>query len=391
MSFLREFNELYLNVTYRCNLDCPFCSTRAGGFFNKDLDMREDVVSAAVDILLSNSATNEPQLFFFGGEPLLRMDLIKKCVNLGRKSEGDFCKKIRFVIVTNGVLLTDDFLGYLAENDVELQINLDGPKEVHDSQRYFPGKKSTFDIIISNIRKALTHKKLRLALRSHVPPKNLHFHKTMEILNELKLNDLHIAFTMVMGMEKNSEFLWSKKDYIANEELFTDFVRKYEDNILMKKAPTVDFFGLLGYYSNPSIKMEQFCSAGRNRLSIGPEGDIYPCFTMENQKEFNLGSIDKGINIFNTTRFLTTISESGLTAEDGSDIRDLFKYFCPYQNWTLSGKLNVVCNELRESYEGYSYIVEKMKEELKSLEEGKSIKTKSDKAASKTESKEALS
>lgn len=374
MSFLREFNELYVNVTYRCNLDCPFCSTRAGGFFNKDLDMSEDVALAGIDILLSNSATDEPQLFFFGGEPLLKMELIKKCVDLGRKSEGEYGKKIRFVIVTNGVLLTDDFLSYLADNDVELQINLDGPKETHDSQRYFPGKKGTFDIIINNIKKAEANRKLRLAIRSHVPPKNLHFLKTMDLLNELGLKDLHIAFTMVMGMEKDSEFLWSKEDYISNEGLFLDFVRKYEDNILMKKGPTVDFFGLLGYYSSPEMKMEQFCSAGRGRLSISPEGDIYPCFTMENQEEFNLGSIDKGINIFNATRFLTTISESGLTSEDGSDIKQLFKYFCPYQNWSLSGKLNVVCNELRESYEGYSYIVEKMKEELGELEAGTRIK-----------------
>lgn len=374
MSFLREFNELYVNLTYRCNLDCPFCSTKFGGFFNKDLDMSEEVALACIDILLSNSVTDEPQLFFFGGEPLLRMDLIKKCVDLGRKSQGEYGKQIRFVIVTNGVLLNDDFIAYLSENEVELQVNLDGPREVHDSQRYFPGKKGTFDIILNNIKKAEADGKLRLALRSHVPPKNLHFHKTMELLDQLALRNLHIAFTMVMGMEKDSEFLWNKDDYISNEALFLDFVRKYEDNILMKKAPTVDFFGLLGYYSSPEMKMEHFCNAGRVRLSVSPEGNIYPCFTMENQEEFDIGSIDKGINIFKVTRFLTTISENGLAAEDGSDIKRLFKYFCPYQNWSLSGKLNVVCNELKESYEGYSHIVEKMKEELGVLEAGTRLK-----------------
>ena len=370
MSFLSEFDELYVNLTYRCNLDCPFCSTKFGGFFNKQLDMTEDVAFACIDILLSNSATEQPQLFFFGGEPLLKMDLIKKCVDLGRKSEKEFKKKIRFVIVTNGVLLTDEFIDYLAKNKVELQVNLDGPKEIHDSQRYFPGKKGTFDIIVEKIKKAEANRKLTLAIRSHVPPKNLHFHETMEMIKAMKLKDLHIAFTMVMGMEKGSEFLWRKDDYISNEKLFLDFVRKYKDHILMNKAPTVDFFGLLGYSREIEMKKEQYCNAGRGRLSISPDGKIYPCFTMENQDEFNIGSIDQGLNVFNITRFLTMISESGLKSENDSDIKKLFKYFCPYQNWSLSGKLNVVCNELKESYEGYSYIVDRMKEELGPQEMG---------------------
>jgi len=368
VSFLKEFNEIYMNLTYRCNLDCPFCSTKFGGFYNKNIDMSEEVAIGCIDILLNNSTTDNPQLFFFGGEPLLRMDLIKTSVDYGRKHEAEYNKNIRFAIVTNGVLLNDDFLDYLSQNEVELQINLDGPKENHDKLRYFPNGDGTFDIIIKNIKKAEAKEGVTLAIRSHMAPDYIHFHETMDMLKSMNIININIAFTMIMGMEKDSEFLWKKEDYLSNENLFLDFVRKYAQNILLMKYPTVDFFGLYGYYSAPECKLEHFCDACRVRLSISPNGDIYPCFPYEDQEEFWIGHIDKGISTFNVTRFLTIISESGIVAEDKSDIKDIFKYFCPYQNWTLSGKLNVVSNVLKDSCTGFSIIVEKMKDELGKFE-----------------------
>lgn len=372
MSFLKEFNELYLNLTYRCNLDCPFCSTKFGGFFNKARDMSPETVRAGMDILLSNSVTPQPHLFFFGGEPLLRKDLIAEGVEYGRKHEKENGKSIRFVIVTNGVLLDDGFMEFLRKNRVELQINLDGPKEIHDSQRHFPGGAGTFDRVMENVEKAEKHREFHLTLRSHVPPSHPHFHETMDLLKSRKLFNLKIAFTMVMGMESGSEFLWKKEDYERHEQVFLDLVRKYRANISYKRAPGVDFFGLYGYHSAVKTRMEHFCNAGRVRLSIGPAGNVYPCFTMEDQPGFQVGHIDKGIDIFKMTNFLTVTSESGIRCADGSPIGDLFMYFCPYQNYTLSGKLNLVTPILKDSYEGFSRLMEKMKAEMDAPDEKKS-------------------
>lgn len=91
-------------------------------------------------------------LGFYGGEPLLEIELIKKCVDYIQKNvEG---KRITFGITTNGTLLTGEVLQFLYDNDFSITISLDGPKEDHDACRKFANGKGSFDIVVKNISEA---------------------------------------------------------------------------------------------------------------------------------------------------------------------------------------------------------------------------------------------
>ena len=114
--------------------------------------MSFDIAKRAIDFYLERSKkTNELCLSFYGGEPLLEFELIKKCVRYIMDKRGE--KVVRFPITTNGTLLTDEVIRFLVQYDVDLMISLDGDKESHDANRLFKTGKGSFDVILSNLRK----------------------------------------------------------------------------------------------------------------------------------------------------------------------------------------------------------------------------------------------
>ncbi len=88
-----------------------------------------------------------------------------------------------FSIVTNGSMLTknmaDDLYGYGLRY---AQITLDGPREVHDSRRYFVNRRGSFDIILKNL--LYVQDLLNVVLRINIDYSNIDDFD--ELLYELK-------------------------------------------------------------------------------------------------------------------------------------------------------------------------------------------------------------
>lgn len=55
-------------------------------------------------------------------------------------------------MTTNGTLLTMDIARFLAENNFEVLISLDGSKNEHNEYRKFANGKGSFDTIMNNLR-----------------------------------------------------------------------------------------------------------------------------------------------------------------------------------------------------------------------------------------------
>lgn len=102
----------------------------------------------SLDFLLEHSIDNEiVNIGFYGGEPMIEFDLIKKCIEYAKEIFKG--KDIQFSITTNGTLINKKIIRYFVKNKVNLTISLDGPKEVHDKNRRFCNGSGTFDKIIS--------------------------------------------------------------------------------------------------------------------------------------------------------------------------------------------------------------------------------------------------
>ena len=144
-----------LSLTEKCNLRCTYC------YYNESqnercADMSDKVREASLRYILKKTIEFKHDFIaitFFGGEPLLRFDVILKSVDFLKelvekyRSELPENFELRFAINTNGTLLTDEIMEYLKQERFLIYISLDGPASRHDISRRTVNNKGTFDAI----------------------------------------------------------------------------------------------------------------------------------------------------------------------------------------------------------------------------------------------------
>ena len=139
-----------LQLTERCNLACRYCYVRRRG--NRDpLDCTPDFCENFVDFARRESK-GRVKITFFGGEPLLRPDLIRHTVAYGKNgAAGSGAKGIGFHLVTNATLLDDEMGDFIAGEGIGLEVSLDGPQTIHDRNRIYPDGSPSFRRVYGNL------------------------------------------------------------------------------------------------------------------------------------------------------------------------------------------------------------------------------------------------
>jgi uncharacterized protein len=129
---------LVLHVTDRCNIGCHYC------YAGKSLDsMPLPVAEKAVDWFAGFAGDpSKASVIFIGGEPLMAPKLLDEVVALAKRRG-----ITNFGIATNGYLLDDEWLGFLADHRFYVHLSLDGTQEAHDRNRPLLGGGGTFDRI----------------------------------------------------------------------------------------------------------------------------------------------------------------------------------------------------------------------------------------------------
>lgn len=105
----------------KCNLNCAYC--------HREADKEETGVTEKLLKLLADKKPQEVR--FFGGEPTLYMDDIKKVVSA--------CPWAQFTVTTNGVLLSQH-IEYFREHDFKIILSYDGTNEKDSLRKYNPLK-----------------------------------------------------------------------------------------------------------------------------------------------------------------------------------------------------------------------------------------------------------
>ena len=84
---------LCLNIAHDCNLRCEYCFAGKGDYCQGRMLMTEEVGKAAIDYLLHYSqGRHNLEVDFFGGEPTINFDVVKKVVEYARSKEKEFDK-----------------------------------------------------------------------------------------------------------------------------------------------------------------------------------------------------------------------------------------------------------------------------------------------------------
>lgn len=144
---------LILEITEECNLRCTYCVFDKKHIFERDHSSKVMSLELAFDEVkdfYTRTNQEEGYIVFYGGEPLLAFELIKKIVVYANKIS-NYC--LKFSLTTNGLALSENKFNFLIENDFLLTVSLDGDKETHDKQRVTMTGKGTFDAITTNLKK----------------------------------------------------------------------------------------------------------------------------------------------------------------------------------------------------------------------------------------------
>lgn len=112
------------------------------------------------------------EICWFGGEPLLAMDVIENI----SKEVINICKKLKKLynasITTNGFLLTPKNIEILLKNRVtNFTVTLDGLSECHDTLRVLKSGNPTHSVILKNllyIKNNILKSNLRIFVRTNI-------------------------------------------------------------------------------------------------------------------------------------------------------------------------------------------------------------------------------
>jgi radical SAM protein with 4Fe4S-binding SPASM domain len=134
--------SLEVVLTASCNLNCAYCFQND----RTDRSMSWGVLRSALDLLLYSDHPN-PDLTFYGGEPLLELPLILRAVEY---LEGKNGAKIVLSVFTNGSLLDRGTMRLLARRGVDIQISFDGVEPAQELRA--PGTYGRIDRALSRLR-----------------------------------------------------------------------------------------------------------------------------------------------------------------------------------------------------------------------------------------------
>jgi len=324
-----NMEKLIIQLTQNCNLKCSYCPYNGTyenrSYSNKKINL--ETIKKSIDYFLAHSqSTKQIAVAFYGGEPLLEMDLLKSAVEYIRQVSAG--RDVYLTLTTNGTLLNDDNIEYFQQNEIYISVSLDGSKEFHDANRVFHNGKGSFDVIMEklfHIKQKYPVFFSQLSINSVINTNNnlscsIEFFNAEEVLDQVTLQmnkvselnalnevDYNEEFKMIDDYEVYKSFL-NMLGSISDHHVSRLYqLHKGSVNIVYKTLRPFEIKG-------KELHVSGQCMPGVSRLMVDVEGNFYPCERVsEKSKIMNIGNVEQGIDV-EKSRYLLNIGK--LTEQD---------------------------------------------------------------------------
>ncbi len=281
---------LCLHVAHDCNIRCQYCFAAQGAFEGHRTLMSYETGVKALDFLVRNSGNRRQlEVDFFGGEPLMNFETVKRLVTYGRALEQKHNKVIRFTMTTNGVLLDAEKIAYINEEMHNLVLSIDGRKAINDRMRETISGDGTYDKIVPKFKEAVA---TRAGKSYYVRGTFTRFSK------DFSKDVLHLAD---LGFDQVSvEPVVAPKDqpYALQDSDVQELCNEYEAlaEAMLEREEKGEGFNFFHFQIDLNrgpcvIKRVLGCGAGAEYLAVTPEGEIYPCHQFVGMPDFCMGSV----------------------------------------------------------------------------------------------------
>ncbi|MBR4587910.1 MAG: thioether cross-link-forming SCIFF peptide maturase [Lachnospiraceae bacterium] len=285
---------LCLHVAHTCNLNCSYCFASQGKYHGDRAVMSFEVGKRALDFLVENSGSRRNlEVDFFGGEPLMNWDTVKKLVEYARSIEKAAGKNFRFTLTTNGMLIDDEVIEFSNREMSNVVLSLDGRKEIHDLKRVDYAGKGSYDRIVPKFQEFVKRRGDRsYYMRGTFTHANPDF--TNDVFHMADLGFTELSMEPVVCAPGDEAALTPEDIEIVKEQyeiLAKDMLRREEEG-----KPITFYHYMLDLTEGPCIyKRISGCGSGTEYMAVTPWGDLYPCHQFVGEEEYKLGNIWDGV------------------------------------------------------------------------------------------------
>ncbi|MCR5261391.1 MAG: radical SAM protein [Candidatus Gastranaerophilales bacterium] len=287
----------YLDITYNCNLRCPYC------YLGADRKKEELTTQEWKDII--KQIPSYAFIALIGGEPLMREDFRELFLAASERTP----KRVN--LYTNSLLLkenlVDDFIKYKL---LCLSVSLDGFGKKHDENRHFDGAfEKTADKLKMVKSKMKNQHKILIDIKTILLENNLEdLISLYEFCTENEFDFFSIALKRnnylkqfpTLSKELSEEFYLQEYpfepyfDLEKFKEVYTELLKisKHSKTKLRwapKFKPDKDCIKQMEYlfkHGKDDVKdLYKPCLFPYSNIFINPEGNLYPCLSV------NMGSL----------------------------------------------------------------------------------------------------
>lgn len=343
-----EIAYLSFAPTYKCNFRCSYCFGEYGEkYIGEKREFTEESLNKMLDHFFNKAFPQAKQYridFVSGGEPLLGWDIIKQAMVYFEKHSERTKKPVSVWLCTNASLITDDIIEYLSLHNVSIGISIDGRKEYNDINRIDCNGRGTYDKICEGIALIKRNEKVSKKFKNiwglcTATNDNCDF---VDILNHMKnLGFPNVQIRLIRSEKKyNVEKLLSQYERLActlfemflNEDL-TFFRMILNDN---------DQFGKV----LKRVILDHFllrrCNAGVNKITICPDGTIYPCDSLVGISDCVIGD-SRGFN--KHKKIYDSVTLKSIPKCSSCDVKYLCGGDCYYNSLLKTGNMFISDDE----------------------------------------------
>ena len=330
---------LCLHIAHDCNLSCKYCFAGKGEYQGAKAMMSYEVGKQALDFLIANSGNRRNlEVDFFGGEPLMNFDVVRRLVEYGRSKEEEFGKKFRFTLTTNGILLNDEISEFLNKEMSNVVLSVDGRQTVNDFMRPSRNGKGSYEIFMPKYQKlAESREQKDYYVRGTFTRHNLDFAEDVLHLADLGFKQISVE-PVVAGEEE--EYAIREEDIPVIKEEYDKLAKALIER--KKAGKGVNFFHFnIDLSGGPCVaKRLSGCGSGTEYLAVTPWGDLYPCHQFVGKDEFLMGNVFDGVK---NTDLRDEFKLCNVYAKD--KCQDCFAKFycsggCAANSYNFHGKIN---------------------------------------------------
>ena len=273
--------NLTLHLTDGCNMNCAYCTRE-----KQPVHMSEEVLQAACRMAFHG--IGKPGLCFFGGEPLLREDMIYKAMDTCAALAKETGQEPSYKMTTNGTLLTEAFLERARKEKMGIGLSFEGLAQ--DTCRQFADGRGSFAVVEEKAKLLLRYLPGSHAMMTIAPQAAPQYAASVKYLYNLGFR--RMTATIAYG----SKVHWTDEALGIVEEQIREIAAFYSEKMLAGKPfyfSPIDskIRDLLAGYS-PADR----CHLGMRQMPVNTDGKIYACTQFIGDPDYCLGDVFHGLD-----------------------------------------------------------------------------------------------